>query len=240
MATASVFSCLLTLTEVLGRYLEYVYHIGDCQDPPEISSVDLELLLGEWEQALSEDIRRAVLRGTDLGIDTPGGANLRLAYLAVKLLLRRIQLDLDKGTHHIGGFTPYLRAQRAAEDIVHFVQELDESHCHGFRIPTNAYTLISATPFLLRCSLRSGSPTQNTPLKIAKDTINTLRSHRRNFSWHLAANCLGNCGDMIEMIEAGINQSSPALPNIDQYPDIGVSVLDDLLTVFGDTFEMDL
>ncbi|KAL2361637.1 hypothetical protein RJZ56_005475 [Blastomyces dermatitidis] len=187
IAATSVFISLITLTDVLGRYLEYIYHVAKSSpDPFEISATNPKLLLGKWEQTLSDDIRKAVMRGTHL--DAPGAANLRLSYLAVKLLLWRIRLDRDRGPLPVEETFDcpfYLRAQRAAEDIVHFVQELDESHCRGFWIPANGFTLTSAMSFLLRSALRSRNSSahnNNTPLKLARDMIDALQHPRRDFS----------------------------------------------------------
>ncbi|PGG98226.1 hypothetical protein AJ79_08935 [Helicocarpus griseus UAMH5409] len=240
---SSVFISLVTLTEVLGHYLEYMYHVKGSPDPSKISCTNPELPLVEWEGALTGDVRRAALRG--LGLDAPGAANLRLAYLAVRLLLRRIQIDQNGSSLSTeeGADCPFhCRAQRAAEDIVHFVQELDEWHFRGFWMPANAFTLTSATSFLMRSALRSrNSGTDNVPLKLARDMIDALQSHKQRFSWDLADNCLENCGGMLEKIEAGVdNLSGPALPNFEEYPDIDVSVLDDLLSGFGDPFSMEI
>ncbi|OJD12922.1 hypothetical protein AJ78_06549 [Emergomyces pasteurianus Ep9510] len=241
VAATSVFISLITLTEILGRYLESIYHVvKGSPDPFEASNTDPELLLGEWEETLSDDIRKSVMRGTRL--DAPGAANLRLSYLAVKLLLRRIQLDRDRGSlaaEEASDCPFYLRAQRAAEDIVHFVQELDESHCRGFWIPANSFTLTSATSFLLRSALRSKNPSVNTPLKLARDMIDALQRHKQNFSWDLADSCLGSCSDMLEKIEAGINNAGPSLPIFEEFAYVDMSVLDGLFTGFVDPFEME-
>lgn len=240
IAAASIFVSFVTLTQVLGRYLEYLYRVTKVShDELETSMEDLELLLGNWEETLSDDTRRAVLRGTHL--DAPGAANLRLAYLAVKLLLRRIQLDLDPGTprpDERSDSPAQLRAQRAAEEVVHFVQELDEMHSRGYWHPSTAFALTSATSFLLRSALRSRDSTwsTNTPLRTAREMINTLRSHRENYGWEIADNCLANCGDMLEKIEAARDFSSPTLPSFDELPDIDLSVLDDLINGFGGYF----
>ncbi|KAE8153751.1 fungal-specific transcription factor domain-containing protein [Aspergillus avenaceus] len=151
--------------------------------------------------SLTDDVRRIVLRGTNL--DIPGAANFRLAYLAVKMLLRRIQLNLNRSAPHVedDNASPYYSyAQSAAEDIVYLVQELREPHLHGFWIPAHAFSLTSATMFLLRCGLRRTDQNRNTPLKIARDMIDTLRAHRRDFDWDLADNCLECCGELVERI----------------------------------------
>ncbi|KAF7592696.1 hypothetical protein BBP40_012598 [Aspergillus hancockii] len=247
IAASAVFIALTTLTEVLGRYLEHVYKFSrNTPYPPETSPVDLERLLSEWEESLSDDIRRVVLRGTHL--NTPGAANFRLAYLAVKLLLRRIQLDLDTAITHVDDDTAspfYTQAQWAAEEIVHLVEELDESHFRGFWIPVHAFSLTSATTFLLRCGLRRGNLNGNAPLKLARDMISTLRSHRDNFNWDLADNCLANCSELVEKIgsaETGGDSLMSAFPDFQGHLDImSPSVLDELLIGFPgltDKFEI--
>lgn len=168
-AAASVFNSLLGLTEVLRCFLEYAYRVKkDCQDVNP-STVDLEFRMAQWEELLSDDIRRLVVPGTVL--DFPGAANLRLAYLSVRLLLRRIQLDLCNGTSQTGEWSDspsHLLIQGAAEDIVHFVQELEETHCRGFWIPANVFALMSVTLCLLRGALRSRNSSRKTPLNIAR------------------------------------------------------------------------
>lgn len=199
--------------------------------------MDLERILSEWEESLSDDIRRLVLRGTRL--DVPGAANFRLAYLAVKLLLRRIQLDLCKNSAQVEDNTAelyHMNAERAAEEIAHLVQELDETQLRGFWIPVHAFSITSAAMFLLRNGLRARHQNHNTSLKIAKDMINTLQSHRRNFDWDLADNCLAHCGELVEKIGAGQvdNDSSiPEIPDFSENWDIDPSVLDELF--FGIT-----
>ncbi|KAB8230436.1 fungal specific transcription factor domain-containing protein [Aspergillus alliaceus] len=246
LAAASIFISLTTLTEVLGRYLEHVYKVSKSTFcPPETSAVDLERLLTDWEESLSDDSRRVILRGTHLS--SPGAANFRLAYLAVKLLLRRIQLDLNAGITQVGDVTTspfYTQAQRAAEEIVHLVEELDESHLRGFWIPVHAFSLTSATTFLLRSGLRRNS-SSNAPLKLAKDMISMLRSHNDKFGWDLADNCLASCSDLVEKLgSAEVEGESlmSSLPDFQEHLDIyNPSLLDELLIGFPrptDTIEL--
>ncbi|KAB8279670.1 fungal-specific transcription factor domain-containing protein [Aspergillus minisclerotigenes] len=244
IAAALVFLSLITLTDVLSTYLQHVYKVSESTAyPPEMSSVDLERLLTDWEESLSGDVRRIALRGTHL--NAPGAANFRLAYLAVKLLLRRIQLDLDADNMKADDDTTspfYTQAQRAAEEIVHLVRELDEPHLRGFWIPVHAFSLTSATTFLLRSGLRRRNAHSNAPLKLAEDMISTLRTHRDRFSWDLADNCLTTCSDLVEKLssaEAGNDSLSadPAFQDIEFY---NSSFLDELLMGFpglADTIE---
>lgn len=238
MSAASVFVALTTLTDILARYLEHVYCVSkSAASTVEMTTMDLERILSDWEESLTDEIRRLVLRGTRL--DVPGAANLRLAYLAVKLLLRRIQLDLCKNSTQVEDDRTelyHMNAERAAEEIAHFLQELDETQLRGFWIPVHAFSITSATMFLLRSGLRARHQGHNTSLKIAKDMINTLQSHHRNFDWDLADNCLANCGELVEKIGGGQADSESSLPDIQDFSepwDIDPSILDELF--FGIT-----
>lgn len=232
MAAASIFVALTSLTEVLSCYLEHVYSVSKVFTM-EKSAAELEQHLSEWEVSLSDDIRRLLLRGAHL--HAPGAANFRLAYLSVKLLLRRIQLGLDKSTRQFDEETVspfHTHAQRAAEDIVNLMQELDESHLNGFWIPVNAFSLTSSTTFLLRSALRmKTSNHRNAPLRMAKNMIDTLHSYQQDFSWDLADHCLANCGDLLERINSveasGGDAWSPGFPDFSEYLDLDASMLDE-------------
>ncbi|KAK7191942.1 hypothetical protein DPSP01_013337 [Paraphaeosphaeria sporulosa] len=244
-AAASIFLALVSLTEILGRYLEHVYCFTTIDaTAAKMSGMDFELLLTDWEDSLSDDVRRLAIRGTR--IDVPGSANFRLAYLAVKLLLRRIQLDAEKDTSGGEATTShyYLQAQRVAEEIVHLVQELDDSQCSGFWIPVNAFSLTSATIFLLRSALRSRTSmadmSRNTSLKLAKDMISALRAHHQNSGWDLAEHCLTNCSGLVDRMEtAGNSGSATQLPTLeDLFVDMNTPELDNIFTGFGNHFEL--
>lgn len=230
---SSCFVALTTLTEVLGHCLEQVYHLGSSKTE-DTSPFDLENLLTRWEDSLNDDIRRLVIRGTKL--IGPGAANLRLSYLSVKLLIRRSQLDWARVSLQIDDIDSqyYVQARRASEEIVDFVRELDESHLHDFWIPLNAYSLTSATTFLLRCALNSRGQARNSPLKLAKAMIEVLQSHRRNHAWDLADNCLSNCSDLVEKIETAYEESSlntlefEELMPMDMDMDMDIAALNDL------------
>lgn len=235
---AAVFVALVTLTVVLGRFLEYIYHVcKDMPNSPEISISELGHMLSQWEESLSNDVRQIVIRGIDLSV--PGAANLRLAYLAVQLLLRRIQLDAEKSRLEIGQPTTSYHAinsQRAAEEIVLLVKELDESHLFGFWIPVNAFALTSATTLLLRSALRSSDPLSSAPMKIAKDMIVSLKAHQ-NLGWDLAENCLSRCGEVIDRIEERSNDPGTEPPNFQDLLNEDTFILDDFLAEPTNAFE---
>ncbi|KAL4932976.1 transcription factor domain-containing protein [Aspergillus undulatus] len=235
-AAAAVFVALATLTDVLARYLEHVYSVSrDFLQSKDMTEMDLEHILRDWEESLSDEVRHLVLRGINL--DIPGAANFRLAYLAVKLLLRRLQLNMSKSSLQVEDDVAspfYMHAQRAAEEIAYLVQELDEVQFRGFWIPVHAFSLTSATMFLLRSGLRMGTEGRNTPLKTARDMINALQAHRRDFDWDLADNCLTNCGElldrigMVENTQNGTAMVAPDFPDIPDDLEIDPSILEEL------------
>jgi hypothetical protein len=114
----------------------------------------------------------------------------------------------------------YMHAQRAAEEIAYLVQELDETQCSGFWIPVHAFSLTSATMFLLRSGLRMKSRGRNTPLKIARDMVNALQAHRQKFDWDLADNCLTSCGELLDRIGAAESDSGVAAAPASEFPGI--------------------
>ena len=177
-------------------------------EKPDASPFGLESLLTQWEDSLSDSLRRLIIRGTSLV--GPGAAYLRLAYLSVKLLIRRSQLDLDTTNLQINDVDSmyYMQARRVSEEIVDFVRELDEANCHDFWIPFNAYSLTSATTFLMRSALTSRGLVRNPSLQLAKAMIDALRSLRRKYAWDLADNFLSNCSDLVEKIEAACEESN--------------------------------
>jgi hypothetical protein len=206
---ASCFIALTTLTQVLGHCLEHVYHLErGLPSQQEDSPHRLESLLTGWEDSLDDNLRRLVIRGTSL--NGPGVANLRLCYLAVKLLIQRTQLDWDRVSLQINDIDSrhYIQVRRIAEEIVDFVRELNEDHFGDFWIPLNAYSLTSATTFLMRSALNSRGQTHNPPLNLARTMINTLESHRSTYNWDLADNCLLNCKDLVAKIELACEESS--------------------------------
>ncbi len=215
---AAGFVALVTLTaDVLGPCLEQVYHLGDSgsdiNDSDRITT--LENRLTHWEDALDDNLRRLVIRGgVHLGPTNPsagpGAANLRLAYLSVKLLICRCRIESSSPSSIFSSATPDTAARRAAEEIVDFVRELDADHLADFWMPPNAFALTSATTFLLRSALHARGATgitpigtaRNAPLALARIMITTLQSHRRLHNWDMADNCLANCGDLVDKIEA--------------------------------------
>lgn len=223
---------------MLGRYLRHIYQISKDAPQRSASACEFEILLSSWERNLTDDVRRIVIRGTD--INAAGAPNLRLAYLSVKLLLKRIQLDLDKSERPIQQDTEsqyFFQAQSVSEEMVHLVQELTGPHLCGFWLSVSAFSLTSATTFLLKAALQSFSETgiQSSSYRMARDMIDTLRLHRKEFSWDLADHCLETCGDIIEKIGNACESSTWTFTDDSEFLDmmnLDLSVLDEFSAGF--------
>ncbi|KAK5718414.1 hypothetical protein LTR15_008141 [Elasticomyces elasticus] len=229
MAAAECFVALINLTQVLSHCLEHVYKLDsfvtDTDHHP-----DLDSLVVTWEDSLpTDELRRSVLRGTRL--NAPGTANLRLAYLSVRLLICRSRLNHDNSSKDDIDSHHNIQARRVCEDIVHLVQELDEACLADFWIPLNAHALTSATTFLMRTALRSKGSVRNPSLKLARTMIDTLRWYRRQYEWDMAENCIANCSDILDKIELVCNA-------VDQYPaELDLSFLEGFDFAAIDTYQ---
>jgi hypothetical protein len=191
----------MNLTDVLDHCLEHVYNIRiETQGPTR----NLELDLNKWVDSLTGDIRKIIIRGSNLNI--PGASNLRLAYLATRLLLRRIDLDKERNSQKANPeqmANRIMEARRTAEDIVVLVQELGEAQLGDFWLPVVAFTFSSTVTFLIRCALETEQQAglaHSASLRMASDFLDALRSHQRNFGWDLADICLAQHSDVIEKL----------------------------------------
>lgn len=192
------------LSGVLDSYLRYLYHIRDDQSGPG-SIEDLELKLNHWIDSLRPDTRRIITRGSDLR--APGAANLRLSYLSIRFLLCRLKLDQGrerKGTDFTTLGNRYMQVQSTAEDIVIFIQELDDEQLNDFWFPMSAFTFTSVTTALLRFAVETkGSQAaagQNTSLQLAWDMILALRNLRDRVGWDLGEHCLQQYSSVVEKL----------------------------------------
>ncbi|KAG0156168.1 hypothetical protein PDIDSM_3345 [Penicillium digitatum] len=197
----AVFIELMNLTNVLDHCLEQVYSIRiETQGPTR----NLELELNKWVDSLTGDIRKIIIRGSNLNI--PGASNLRLAYLATRLLLRRIELDRERQAPHSNVehmANRVMEARRTAEDIVILVQELGEAQLGDYWLPVVAFTFSATVTFLIRCALETeqvAGLAQSGSLRLASDLLDSLRLHRKNFGWDLGDICLAQHSDIIDKL----------------------------------------
>ncbi|KAF6833775.1 fungal specific transcription factor domain-containing protein [Colletotrichum musicola] len=200
---ASVYLAFVALAQFLDRYLERIYDLGkNSTNGP----WDLEIRLTQWEDSLDANLRRRIIRGGD-SLDIPGSANLRLAYLYIKLLLRKRELDAEKAANtEPTSSTPmrcYLEVRRAAEEIVLLVQELNEHQLGDYWLPLLTFSFTSTTKFLLRCALETENTmsdlAQSMSLKLAGDLIAALQAHRQK-GWDLGDLCIAQYAGVVEKL----------------------------------------
>lgn len=194
----------------------------------EISETSFEVLLNEWEDSQGERIRQTIFQG--IKSNDPGAANLHLAYLAVKFLMRRLKLSTSTGaTHRDMQLTlgHHLQTQKAAQEIVQFVQALDEHQIYGFWFPMHAYSLTSATSFLVRHALSRNSANQATSRRSVCDMITALRNHRRKYDWDLADNCLTNCKSVMEKLNFTTTHPDTVTTDRDMISELPMTGLDE-------------
>ncbi|CAG8248089.1 unnamed protein product [Penicillium salamii] len=237
-AANSVFIELMNLTDVLDHCLEHVYNIRiESQSPTR----NLELDLNKWVDSLTGEIRKIIIRGSNL--DIPGASNLRLAYLATRLLLRRTDLDRerqaqDPNPEAMANRT--MEARRTAEDIVVLVQELGEAQLGDFWLPVAAFTFSSTVTFLIRCALETeqgAGLAECGSLRMASDFLDSLRSHQRNSGWDLADICLAQHSEVIERL---LNSSPPVVnseTNAEQHFVHDMAFVDDMFPSIWDTLQ---
>lgn len=228
----------MNLTDVLDHCLEHVYNIRiESQNPTR----NLELDLNKWVDSLTGEIRKIIIRGSNL--DIPGASNLRLAYLATRLLLRRIDLDRerqaqDPNPEAMANRT--MEARRTAEDIVVLVQELGEAQLGDFWLPVAAFTFSSTVTFLIRCALETeqgAGLTESGSLRMASDFLDSLRSHQRNSGWDLADICLAQHSEVVERL---LNSSPPVInseTNAEQHFVHDMAFVDDMFPSIWDTLQ---
>ncbi|CAI6334346.1 unnamed protein product [Periconia digitata] len=200
----SIFVQSITLTQVLDSYLEHIFHL---QQDVFTNRPKIENKLANWEYSLPPELRRIVLRGVNL--QDPGSSNLRLAYLYVRLLDRRLEADrLSHQTTALEALDPnrMLEARRVAQDIVSLVQELDGAALTDFWLPLCAFVLSSTVAFLLRCALEiehhDVGLAQSISLKLASSMIEALRIHKQEYGWDIGDICLAQYADVTDKLTA--------------------------------------
>ncbi|KAH8901358.1 hypothetical protein GQ53DRAFT_707693 [Thozetella sp. PMI_491] len=206
---AFIYIGLIGLTKILATLLNHVFDMpnnarrGGCQ-----VSLEIERQLAQWEDSLPHQLRRLIVRGTDMLV--PGSANLRLSYLFVRFLARKPGIDSEMQNGNVATLGHrYLYARRAAEDIVLMIQELDDMALSDFWLSFNAFALSSTVAFLLRTALeaecyQTGSM-QSISLKLAQDMIAALQSHRKRMGWDLANICLAQYSDVVERLAVSLS-----------------------------------
>ncbi|KAL0940003.1 C6 transcription factor [Colletotrichum truncatum] len=240
---ASIYLAFVALAQFLDKYLERIY---DLEKTFTSGPWDLEVLLTNWEDSLDIDLRRRIIRGGD-SLDMPGSANLRLAYLYIKLLLRKWELDAEKAAHADHSSAPircYLEVRRAAEEIVLLVQELNEAQLGDYWLTLLTFAFTSTTKFLLRCALETENTVsglaQSMSLKLARQLMTALQAHRQR-AWDLADLCIAQYSEVIDKLASSASTADVAeqpveIPELQEFVSTSVPDIDELFPSLWDMF----
>lgn len=214
--TASVFTALSCLTDVLDQYLRPVYKIDSNKH---WSIAQFELALHAWSDSLRDSIRQVIVHGTNL--DIPGASNLRLAYLSIKLLLQRISLEAtqqqaDSSADQV--MSCYFQARQTAEEIIVFTQALRATQLNDFWLSVSAFAYPTTINFLLRHALETetspGALAQSTSFCMARDLIDTLRSHQETNDWEMGDMCLAQHAEIVDKVLANMAPQTADADNV--------------------------
>ncbi|EEP76884.1 conserved hypothetical protein [Uncinocarpus reesii 1704] len=201
---------LCRLTEILGDLLPLVYGLQP-KNPKDTSKIvrRMRTELDRWEDSLPEWLRSPQIENA---APTSGSSSLQLAFLAVKMLVCRIELQ---EINHSENSNPEARryfqteCRKAAEDIVQFLLSLKRPHFQEFWMSYSAYHLTSTATFLFRCALETSDPDIARSCLANVDTfLGVLRRARLEHEWDVADMCLDHCERIVSK-HPGINSEEP-------------------------------
>ncbi|KAL4911809.1 fungal-specific transcription factor domain-containing protein [Aspergillus aurantiobrunneus] len=196
---------LCRLTEILGELLPLVYGL-QLRTPRETSKeirrirTDLDV----WEDSLPDWLRSPL----DLTEDRIAGrCSLQLAFLAVKLLVGRVELnDVNNSESSDLDARRYFQTEcrKGAEEIVQFISSLRREHFKEFWLPYSAFHLTSTATLLVRCAFETSDPeVASTCLANVESFRAILRCVREEYDWDVADMCLDHCERILNRLPAG-------------------------------------
>ncbi|KAI1927267.1 hypothetical protein LOZ58_002221 [Ophidiomyces ophidiicola] len=205
---------LCRLTEILGDLLPLVYGLQPKNSKETSKTVRrMRTELDRWEDSLPEWLRSPQNENC---IPTSGSSSLQLAFLSVKMLVCRIELQ---EINHLENSNPEARryfqteCRKAAEDIVHFMRSLKRPNYQEFWMSYSAYHLTSTATFLFRCALEtSDADIARSCLANVDIFLGVLRQARLEHEWDVADMCLDHCERILSK-HPGINpEDSQSVP----------------------------
>ncbi|EPS30346.1 hypothetical protein PDE_05297 [Penicillium oxalicum 114-2] len=192
-AHCHIFLC--KLTEILGELLPLVY--GLQAKPARESSKKIRQIrtdLDSWEDSLPEWLRSP---HTNRGETLAASSSLQLAFLAVKMLVSRVELnEVNNADTDNPEARRYFQTEcrRSAEDIVRFITSLRKENFKEFWLPYSAFHLTSTATLLVRCALETNdSEVARSCLTNVETLRSVLRRVREEDDWDVADMCLDHC-----------------------------------------------
>ncbi|KAJ6788503.1 hypothetical protein PWT90_01617 [Aphanocladium album] len=241
LQVASIFTALVGLTAVLDLSLGQIYNIEE----HESNIAQIESALQEWIESLVGTNRQIIMHATKL--DVPGACNLRLAYLSMKLLMQRIQLEAarqDPGSSDEYKLNVFLKGRQVAEEILIFTQNLRPSQLNDFWLSVGAFVYPTTLNFLLRHALETEhSPmglAQTSSFQLARQFVDVLRVHKEKHSWDMGDVCLAQHAEIVEKVLANLAPENHGADNIFDLQDFAIpdaSILDDFFPSLWDPLQ---
>ncbi|KGO71932.1 Transcription factor, fungi [Penicillium italicum] len=186
---------LCRLTETLGDLLPLVY--GLQHKPARETSKKLRQIrtdLDIWEDSLPDWLRGPTIHS---GERIYGASSLQLAFLAVKMLVSRVELnEVNNSETENTEARRYFQTEcrRSAEEIVAFMTSLRKDNFTEFWLPYSAFHLTSTATLLVRCAFETtDSDVARSCLSNVETLRSVLRRVREEEDWDVADMCLDHC-----------------------------------------------
>ncbi|KAJ5997020.1 hypothetical protein N7499_006663 [Penicillium canescens] len=186
---------LCRLTETLGELLPLVY--GLQHKPARETSKKLRQIrtdLDMWEDSLPTWLRGPAVHP---GERIYGASSLQLAFLAVKMLVSRVELnEVNNAETDNPEARRYFQTEcrRSAEEIVGFMTSLRTDNFKEFWLPYSAFHLTSTATLLVRCAFETTDSEVARSCLANVETLRTvLRRVREEEDWDVADMCLDHC-----------------------------------------------
>ncbi|KAK4863655.1 hypothetical protein LT330_002433 [Penicillium expansum] len=186
---------LCRLTETLGELLPLVY--GLQHKPARETSKKLRQIrtdLDIWEDSLPDWLRGPTIHS---GERIYGASSLQLAFLAVKMLVSRVELnEVNNSETENTEARRYFQTEcrRSAEEIVAFMTSLRKDNFTEFWLPYSAFHLTSTATLLVRCAFETtDSDVARSCLSNVETLRSVLRRVREEEDWDVADMCLDHC-----------------------------------------------
>ncbi|KAL4951991.1 fungal-specific transcription factor domain-containing protein [Aspergillus filifer] len=195
---------LCRLTEILGELLPLVYGL-QLRSPRETSKEvrRIRTELDVWEDSLPDWLRTPSSPSEER---IAGLCSLQLAFMAVKLLVGRVELnDVNNSETDLPDARRYFQTEcrKGAEDIVNFISSLRKENFKEFWLPYSAFHLTSTATLLVRCAFETSDPeVARTCLANVESFRSILRRVREEYDWDVADMCLDHCERILNRLPA--------------------------------------
>ncbi|RAL11266.1 putative C6 transcription factor [Aspergillus homomorphus CBS 101889] len=247
---------LCQLTEILGELLPLVYglqHRFPRETTKKVRQIRTDLDV--WEDSLPDWLRTPP-RTSEERIS--GTSSLQLAFLAVKMLVSRVELnEVNNSETENPEARRYFQTEcrKSAEEIVQFISSLRKENFQEFWLPYSAFHLTTTATLLVRCAL------ETTDSEVARSCLTNvetfraiLRRVREDEDWDVADMCLDHCERLLSRLPGGsssnpdsnfthvgptdnrlVNPAAISLPETQTNNDI----VDDMMSISGTFGTMD-